>query len=152
RTDGILKVLDFGLARCLPTALVAGAAPRCPETDPGTLVGTALYMAPEQARAEPVGTATDVFALGVVLYELCTRKHPFLADTETGVLHAIINRAPLPACRLNPEVPAAVEALLEQMLAKDPRLRPSAIEVDAVLTELARVSKSQPGRPPPGGE
>src|SRR5262249_38817272 len=86
RTDGILKVLDFGLARRLPTAGALGCASGSQRTDPGTRVGTLLYMSPEQARTEPVGTASDLFSLGVMLYELATGQHPFLADSEYGVL------------------------------------------------------------------
>src|SRR5262249_43654117 len=85
RSDGILKVLDFGLARRLLTAGAPGAALGGQGTDPGTRVGTLLYMSPEQARAESVGTATDIFSLGLVLYELATGQHPFPADSEAGV-------------------------------------------------------------------
>jgi predicted ATPase/predicted Ser/Thr protein kinase len=134
RPDGIVKVLDFGLARRLPTG---GAAPGGPGTDPGTRVGTVLYMSPEQARAEPVGSASDIFSLGLVLYELVTGQHPFLAESGFGVLHRIVDHVPLPPSRLNPGVPAALEGLIQKMLAKDPRLRPTAVEVEAVLAELA---------------
>jgi serine/threonine protein kinase/predicted ATPase len=133
RNDGIVKVLDFGLARLL-TGGAQGPAPDGKGTDPGTRVGTVLYMAPEQARAEQVDSAADVFSLGVVLYELATGHHPFLADSEVGVLHAIIAQVQLPPSRLNPEIPAPLEALIQHMLAKDPRLRPSAVEVEAALT------------------
>jgi serine/threonine protein kinase/predicted ATPase len=149
RHDGIVKVLDFGLARRLPGG--QGTAPPAgdPRTDPGTRVGTVLYMSPEQARAELVGTATDIFALGLVLYELATGQHPFLADSEFGVLHAIVSQTPLAPSRLNPEVPAALEALIQKMLAKDPRLRPTAAEVDAVLAELTKKENRQPASPSP---
>jgi hypothetical protein len=133
RGDGIVKVLDFGLAR----RLAAGSAGLTQATDPGTRVGTPLYMSPEQARGDPAGTASDVFALGLVLYELATGRHPFLADTDFAVLHAIAEQTPLLPSRLNPEVPAALDDLVLQMLAKDARLRPAAAEVDAVLAELA---------------
>jgi predicted ATPase len=136
RHDGIVKVLDFGLAHRLAAA--PSRAPAGATTDPGTRVGTLLYMSPEQARAEPVDTAGDVFSLGIVLYELATGRHPFLADSEFGVLHAITAQAPVPPGRLNPEIPAALEALIQRMLAKDPRLRPTAAEVDAALAELTR--------------
>jgi predicted ATPase len=144
RPDGIVKVLDFGLARHL------GGPTAGPATDPGTRVGTVLYMSPEQARAEPVGTATDVFSLGIVLYELATGVHPFLADTEAGVLHAVASREPLPPARLNPEVPAGLSALIGRMLARDPRLRPTAAEADAALTELAGEGDGRPAAAPPG--
>jgi len=143
RDDGYAKVVDFGLALPLtaPSALSADAAA---VTDPGILLGTVKYMSPEQARAETAGSASDIFSLGVVLYELATGRHPFAADTKVGVLHAIVAQAPLPPRRLNPEIPAALEGLLLRMLEKDSRLRPSAAEVDAGLSELARLTAGPP--------
>src|SRR5262249_50229249 len=75
-----------------------------------------------------------------VLYELAAGQHPFPADSPIGVLNAIMAQPPLPPARLNPEIPAALEGLLLRMLEKDPRLRPSAAEVEAALAELARSS------------
>src|SRR5439155_17598591 len=149
RDDGSVKVLDFGLARRLPTFAAQGSPPSGAATAPEIRVGTVLYMSPEQARAEPVGTASDIFALGIVLYELATGRHPFLAASEIGVLHAIVAQEPVPAARVNPEVPATLEALIQRMLAKEARLRPTATEVDAVLTELAE-TKSGPPAPRSG--
>jgi predicted ATPase len=158
RDDGILKVLDFGLARRLAAAGTPNVAPAGRDTDAGTQVGTPLYMSPEQARSEPVGPASDIFALGLVLYELATGQHPFLADSTFSILHAIAAQPPLPPARLNPEVPAALDALILQMLAKDPRLRPTATEVDAVLAELnvnraplPAHLRTRSGRPPTVG-
>lgn len=116
RDDGILKVLDFGLARRLSTGEHSTSS--VTGTDPGTRVGTLSYMSPEQARAESLDTATDIFSLGVILYELATGQHPFSADSAVGVLHAIIAQAPVAASRLNPEVPASLQGLIQQMLAK----------------------------------
>jgi serine/threonine protein kinase/predicted ATPase len=147
RHDGILKVLDFGLARRLPTDPAAPTART--GTDPGTRVGTVLYMSPEQARTEPVDTASDIFSLGVVLYELATGQHPFLADSEIGVLHAITAQAPVPAARLNPEIAPALAGLIEQMLAKDARRRPTAAEVQTVLADLARQPPCPQAAPKP---
>jgi predicted ATPase len=148
REDGIVKVLDFGLARRL--AAPGEPSPADRDTDPGTRVGTLLYMSPEQARVEPVGPASDIFSLGLVLYELATGQHPFLADSAFSILHAIATRPPLPPARLNPEVPAALDALILQMLAKDPRLRPTAAEVDAVLAELTEDRAPLPEHLRPG--
>jgi predicted ATPase len=137
RDDGIVKVLDFGLARYLPTSGAKRSAWSGFGTDPGTRIGTHSYMSPEQARAEPVDAATDIFSLGLVLYELATGQHPFRADTQIGVLHAIVAQAPVLPSRLNPEIPASLEVLIEHMLAKDARLRPTAAEVETTLTQVA---------------
>ena len=137
REDGILKVLDFGLARRVSGGLGSSKSSGA-DTAPGARVGTVSYMSPEQARAESVDTATDIFSLGVVLYELATGRHPFGADSTVGVLHAIIAQTPAPPSRLNPEVPASLQALIQQMLTKDSRLRPTAAEVAAALTQLSQ--------------
>jgi predicted ATPase len=136
RGDGVVKVLDFGLARRLAAAWSGGSVAGGQATDPGTRVGTLLYMSPEQARAEPVGTASDIFSLGLVLYELATGRHPFLAGTELAVLQAIETQVPVPPARLNPEIPAPLDALILQMLAKEAARRPTAAEVVAALSEL----------------
>jgi tetratricopeptide (TPR) repeat protein len=136
RDDGYAKVVDFGLARTLPTAAASPGAAAAEVTDQGTLLGTLRYMSPEQARAETAGSASDLFSLGVVVYELATGQHPFPADSQIGVLHAILAQSPPRPALLNPEIPAPLEALILQMLEKDARLRPTAAEVDAILAEL----------------
>jgi tetratricopeptide (TPR) repeat protein len=137
RDDGYAKVVDFGLARSLPSGGVLSETKAAGITDPGTWMGTVRYMSPEQARAEPASSASDIFSLGIVLYELATGRHPFPADSRVGILHGIISQAPLRPSLLNPQIPALLEALILHMLEKDARLRPSAAEVDAVLTELS---------------
>jgi tetratricopeptide (TPR) repeat protein len=138
RSDGFAKVLDFGLARRVALPEARSQATAGSVTNPGTVMGTVRYMAPEQARGETADGASDVFALGIVLYELAAGQHPFPADSQLGVLSAIVSRPPLPPTRLNPEISASLEGLLLRMLEKDPRLRPSAAEVDAGLGELLR--------------
>jgi predicted ATPase len=93
-------------------------------------------MSPEQARAETVDSASDLFSLGVVLYELATGRHPFPADSPIGTLHAILADPPLRPALLNPEIPTPLEALILQMLEKDARLRPTAALVEAALAGL----------------
>jgi predicted ATPase len=153
RGDGYVKVLDFGLARQLPT--LAGPSPGRPEhaatldTDPGAIVGTVAYMSPEQARGEAAGGASDVFSLGVVLYQLVTGRHPFEADSALARLHAIATRQPTRPSRLNPEVSPALEGLIEAMLHKDARLRPAAAEVERALAALDASVPCPRGTAPP---
>jgi eukaryotic-like serine/threonine-protein kinase len=136
RVDGYVKVLDFGLARLLPPKskqLTADTA-----SNSRLLIGTPRYMSPEQIHGEGVSGATDVFSLGLVLYELMTGRHPFIADSLISILHAISSQPLLLPSRLNPQTPADLESLIIQMLEKDLRLRPTAAEVQVRLDELER--------------
>jgi predicted ATPase len=158
RGDGIVKVLDFGLARRLPTDADRSHGLGDRTTDPRSAGAAPLYLAPEQLRAEGTTAASDVFSLGIVLYELVTGRHPFAADSQAGLQHAFVAQEPVPPARLNPEVCAALDALILHMLARDPRCRPTAAEVGAVLAELGgnrgvrfRSQPSRPGRPPTVG-
>src|SRR6185369_1215678 len=90
----------------------------------------------EQARAETAGSASDLFSLGVVLYEMATGQHPFRADSQVGILHAILEQQPLRPSLVNPEITAPMEALILQLLEKEAGLRPTGGEVDAALAEL----------------
>ncbi|MBA4063338.1 MAG: hypothetical protein C0501_06420 [Isosphaera sp.] len=134
RADGYLKVLDFGLARRLP-----GAGDR--ESVAG-LVGTVPYMSPEQARSLPVGPPSDVFSLGVVLYEMLTGRHPFAADSPLDTLNAIASADVVPPSRLTPGLPPAADGLVGRMLEKDPAARPTAAEVHAALSGLVGVGSA----------
>jgi tetratricopeptide (TPR) repeat protein len=143
RADGQVKVLDFGLAR--------QAGSTSAQTELGKLVGTLRYMSPEQARGEAVDQATDVFSLGIVLYELVTDRHPFEASTEIATLCNIKSETPLPPRQRNPALPIALTTLIQQMLAKEARARLSAEEVERVLLRLSgEVSPHVPPPPPPG--
>jgi tetratricopeptide (TPR) repeat protein len=127
RHDGYVKLLDFGLARVRPDAVTAG--PTAPLTQTGMVVGTIGYMAPEQARGEPVAPEADVFAFGVMLYELMTGRHPFTGPSQMATLHALMWDTPESPSIHNPDVPRAIDQLIVEMLQKDARLRPGAGEV-----------------------
>ena len=132
REDGLVKVLDFGLARLLPARL-ASDFETAERTAPGALVGTAHYMSPEQVRGESPECATDIFSLGLVLYELAAGRHPFAADSPMEVLSAILSLTPPAPSRLNPQIPASLDVLVLKMLEKKPGLRPTAGEVERVI-------------------
>lgn len=126
RPDGYVKLLDFGLARLKPEV---ASMPTATGTEAGLLVGTIGYMAPEQANGQLAGPEADIFALGVMLYELLTGRHPFRSPSQLATLHAIVWDAPEPPSLINPDVPRHVEQLVLEMLQKDPRLRPGAADV-----------------------
>jgi serine/threonine protein kinase len=127
RPDGYVKLLDFGLAKVQPEAF--GIGPTAHTTEAGLLLGTVAYMAPEQARGELITQEADVFALGVMLYELVTGRHPFLTSSQLGTLHALMWESPEPPSFVNQDLPRAIDQLIVEMLQKDPRLRPGASEV-----------------------
>ncbi|MCI0703787.1 MAG: protein kinase, partial [Planctomycetia bacterium] len=141
RSDGYLKVLDFGLARRLP-----GADQTLSSAGSGShgVTGTVPYMSPEQARGESPGPASDVFSLGVVLYEVLTGQHPFPGGNPLDILKAITEETPVPPSQLNPEVSAGLGVLIERMMDKEPNHRPSASEVDVALSAVATAPESWP--------
>jgi serine/threonine-protein kinase len=139
RDDGYVKILDFGLARLLPTTSSdPEAATLVQETTPGTVMGTFAYMSPEQASGQPAGSSSDVFALGIVLYELATGSHPFKSETMIGYLHAITSQTPPSMTSIKSHLPVTVDDLVQRMLEKDANSRPTAGEVAQALQEIEK--------------
>ncbi|KPI26337.1 serine/threonine-protein kinase [Streptomyces sp. NPDC086989] len=130
RPDGTVLVLDLGVASVMDTDTTR-------LTSTGTPIGSPAYMAPEQAMGGAVGPSTDLYALGVLLYELLSGNVPFAGSTALGVLHRHLYEPPVPVRRLRPEVPHQLEAVLLHLLAKDPQERPaSAQQVYEALVPL----------------
>ena len=143
------KILDFGLAKaiCGPAAVgVSDEATRPAEallTDPGHTLGTVSYMSPEQVRAMPLDARTDLFSFGVVLYEMATSTRPFRGESTGTILESILNRVPVPPVRLNPDVPAELERVIDKCLEKDRNLRyQHASDIRTDLQRLKRDTKS----------
>ena len=121
RRDGYVKVLDFGLAKLVPPGAAApgnASGEIKPLTKSGTIMGTVGYMSPEQARGLKVDARTDIFSLGVVLYEMLAGSPPFTGETTTDVLVAILEREPEPLARHAPDAPAELQRIVGRMLAK----------------------------------
>jgi serine/threonine-protein kinase len=128
-SDGRLKVTDFGIAR-------SGASQM---TEVGSIVGTAQYLSPEQARGAPVDPRSDLYSLGVVLYEMLTGAVPFAGETPVEIAMKHLSQVPKPPSELRPEVPHDLDAVVMRALAKDPEQRyGSAEEMDADLARVAR--------------
>jgi serine/threonine protein kinase len=142
------KILDFGLAKLAQTSgpLSSGTATRALSasthrdlTMPGSALGTVSYMSPEQARGEEVDTRTDLFSLGVVLYEMATGIQAFGGSTQAIVFDAILNRTPHPITHINPSIPPRLESLIVTALEKDRELRHQhASDLEAELKRIRR--------------
>jgi serine/threonine-protein kinase len=127
----VAKLLDFGLV-----VDVGGADPRL--TQAGGILGTPAYLSPEQARGAEVGPASDLYALGATAYFILTGRPPFTGGSALALLHAHQASEPIPPSRLNPDVPADLEAVVLRLLAKDPAGRyASAAALDAALAGCA---------------
>jgi eukaryotic-like serine/threonine-protein kinase len=149
---GHAKILDFGLAKQIRLAAVhsmtsdATMAAQMPAgvrpedlTSPGVAVGTVAYMSPEQVRGKELDARTDLFSFGVVLYEMATGTVPFRGETSGVITEAILNRAPVAPVRLNPELPAKMEDIINKALEKDRDLRYQA--ASDVRTDLKRLRR-----------
>jgi len=121
RTDGYVKVLDFGLAKLAEPKAADTAAPTLPkiETEPGVVMGTVSYMSPEQARGLAVDTRTDIWSLGVMLYEMAAGRQPFEGETASDVMALILQKEPLPLAHSTPEVPGELQRIVRKALHKD---------------------------------
>jgi tetratricopeptide (TPR) repeat protein/tRNA A-37 threonylcarbamoyl transferase component Bud32 len=147
---GQAKILDFGLAKLAParryaakgvgvSSLPTAGTAEESLTGTGAVLGTVEYMSPEQVRAEPVDQRTDLFSFGLVLYEMATGRRAFAGDSPGTIFEAILNRAPIPAQRVNPELPPELERIINKALEKDRKLRYQ--NASDMRTDLARLKR-----------
>jgi serine/threonine protein kinase len=146
-SSGHVKILDFGLATVTPSATAASAVTReALVTEAGTLIGTAAYMSPEQARGEALDARTDLWSLGVVLYEMATGTRPFDGPTSAVVFEELLSKVPMAVRQRNAKIPADLERVIDRLLERDRETRyQSAVDVRADLKRVGRDTSE--GRP-----
>ncbi len=140
RPDGFIKILDFGLAKLTEkssTTDLEGETRSLLETHPGMIIGTAAYMSPEQARGQRVDRRTDIFSLGVVLYEMVSGRRPFTGATISDMIAALLVNEPAHLSQYQPNVPPELEKIVGRMLAKERESRYQTAQ--EVLNDLKRV-------------
>ena len=141
RSDGYVKVLDFGLVKLTEVATENLESPQ--HTELGVAIGTLPYMSPEQAAGEPIDQRTDIWSLGVVLYELVSGKKPFAGDTRQATINAILSSSPEPVTLINGTLPSNLDLILNKALEKDRELRyQTASDLRADIRRLMRAIDS----------
>src|SRR5262249_22775768 len=122
--EGRVKILDFGLAKLthpdVTVSKLTEAATQSRQTETGVVLGTVLYMSPEQVRGEKVDYRSDIFAFGSILYEMIAAKRPFQGDSQVEVMHAILKAEPDPAAQSTPAISPALDRIVQRCLEKDP--------------------------------
>ena len=142
--NGQVKILDFGVAKLAPGLRAGTVALDDPLSVAGDIFGTALYMSPEQARGEELDPRTDLFSLGVMLYQMATGQRPFGGTNAATTLEAIMNRKPVAPLKLNPSLPKELEGILGRAMEKDRGNRyPNALALKGDLQSLKR--ETEPG-------
>lgn len=152
RLDGLVKVLDFGLAKWIDGPLTAASGSHIWQlssdssfnTQPGLIMGTIRYISPEQARRQSVDARTDIFSLGIVMYELLTGKHPFEGRTDVDVMASILQGKTIPLHRVMPDLPTELDSLVGRMLRNlpDDRVQSMSEVVSVLRGAVVQLEKS----------